>query len=61
MTRKRPLVDLPVALVAETGKAWKVEAGTGVIAWVPKALAEYDPDTHTLTLPEWLAIERGLV
>jgi SH3-like domain-containing protein len=55
------LVDLRVAILAETDLAWRVEDEDGVIAWVPKSQSEFDSDTNTLTVPEWLAIDKGFV
>jgi hypothetical protein len=59
------LIDITVSVIVETEKAWLVtdtipEKGV----WVPKSQAEIEPAAtgglHTLTLPEWLAIEKGL-
>ena len=60
------LIDIDVYVLHETEKAWRVtldDPKEGV--WVPKSQAEIEPsDDGTaaiLTLPEWLAIEKGLV
>ncbi len=53
-------ISVAVELKHETDMAYLVDAGFGAY-WVPKAKAEYDPDTKELTLPEWLAIERSLI
>lgn len=51
------LVDVPATLVAETEKAWQVDLG-GDIHWLPKSQVEFDG--QTLTLPKWLAEDRGI-
>lgn len=49
--------------VSPSGKAWLIHDGTRE-AWVPISACEWDgPDRGhgTLTLPEWLAKEKGLI
>jgi hypothetical protein len=29
--------------------------------WLPRSLCEWDPDQKEMTMPEWLAMDRGLV
>lgn len=62
---KSNLVDLSVVLLRETDKAWQVDYGENVPAWVPKSQAELERDsngkTWTLTCPEWLATEKGMI
>jgi hypothetical protein len=53
------LIDLKVEVLKSTEKAWFVETEDGLEAWVPKSQAELDDDV--LTLPEWLAIDKGLI
>ena len=58
-----PLLDLDVILVHTTDRAALVkedEEAEGV--WLPLSQIEIDGDgdTCTVTLPEWLAIEKGL-
>ena len=66
MARKSNLCDYTVQLHAETEKAWLVsDDGDKLKAvWVPKSQAELEPhergNAYVLTLPEWLAIEKGL-
>lgn len=58
------VVDVEVGLVRETEKAWLVlSTDTGKQDWVPKALCELEraQGLYTLTLPTWMAIEKGLV
>lgn len=59
------LVDLAVEKHHETDKAWLVsDTGRGDDGvWIPKSQAELveEGGCFTLTCPEWLAIEKGLV
>lgn len=62
---KSDLVDIEVQLHHETEKAWLVsDTGNSKDAvWIPKSQAELEQfgDGHTITCPEWLAIEKGLI
>lgn len=65
---KRELIDLTVALHAETAKAVLVsEDGKKERAvWIPKSQCEVEPhERHqaivTLTMPEWMAKDKGLI
>lgn len=67
MSGKSDLVDVNVIKHHETDKAWLV-SDTGdreAAVWIAKSQAEIEPDysgkCHVLTLPEWLATEKGLV
>lgn len=53
------LIDIAVILKGETDKAWRVDAGMGEPKWIPKSQCEFEDGT--LTLPEWLAKEKGLI
>lgn len=62
------LVDLEVYLRRETDRAYGIADPDkpGNIIWLPKSQCEIeggDPPSKlaTLTCPEWLAIEKGLV
>jgi hypothetical protein len=52
------LVEVACIFITETEKAILVDAGTGKI-WVPKSMCEFEDGT--LTLPESLAKEKGLI
>lgn len=57
------LIDCAVQLHHETEKAWLV-SDTGErdkAVWIPKSQAEFDEADGTLTLPEWLAKDKGLI
>jgi len=63
---KSDLIDITVHLLHETDRAVLVTDSTpeqGV--WLPRSQIEIEPaDTgglHVVTLPEWLAMERGLI
>ena len=54
------LVDIAAELRHETEKAWLFYDGAREV-WLPKSQCEYDPDDGTVALPEWLAMEKGLI
>lgn len=61
---KSDLIDVEVMLKAETAKAYLVyDADPSEAVWVPKSQCELEKNngTCTLTLPEWLAKEKGLI
>lgn len=57
----RMLVDLDVVVKIETALAYGIEDpdGGNELIWMPKSQCELDGDT--LTCPEWLAKEKGLI
>jgi hypothetical protein len=60
---KDKLADIDVEVLRETDKAWCVHDGVKSV-WVPKSQAEIEITKDrigVLTLPEWLAVEKGLV
>ena len=61
---KSDLVDVEAVLKHETDGAFLVDCGGKESVWVPKSNCELVkvPGKHlwTLTLPEWLAFEKGL-
>lgn len=68
MSGHSDLVDLDVVVRRETDAAWGIADPDkpGNIIWLPKSQCQVDDIKHpskagTLTCPEWLAIERGLV
>ena len=60
MTGKSDLVDVDATLRHETGKAYLLDHGADEPAWVPKSQVEDNGD-GTFTMPEWLAIEKGMI
>jgi hypothetical protein len=66
MTGKRELVDIEVEIRAETDKAVQIFDGETTV-WLPRSQIEIEKPRaghHAptiITLPEWLAQERGLM
>lgn len=59
---KSNLVDIACMIRHETERAWLIDHGGKDPVWIPKSQAEIDEDHGTiLTLPEWLAKEKGLI
>ena len=52
------LVDIEARLVHETPKAWRLDVGLDEHVWIPKSVGEFDGET--LTIPEPIAIEKGM-
>ncbi|MCA0303506.1 MAG: hypothetical protein LCH95_13975 [Proteobacteria bacterium] len=59
------LIDISVVLVHETERAVLVDHGGAETVWLPKSAVEIERDaggrTWTVTLPERLAAEKGLL
>jgi len=56
---KSNLIDIEARLIHETERAWLLDTGGDENTWIPKSAAEFDGET--LTLPEPLALEKGLI
>lgn len=55
------LCDITVELLHETNAAWLVDDGDKKV-WIPKAIGELKKNrTYTLTAPEWILKDKGLV
>jgi hypothetical protein len=54
------LVDIAGILQHETEKAYLLFDGSKKV-WVPKSHVDYDPAERVFTMPEWLALEKGLI
>lgn len=65
MSGRSNLIDLSVVLVHETDRAVLIDHGGAENVWLPKSLCEIERDpngkTWTLTLPERIAEEKGLI
>lgn len=60
MRRKDDPVTLQVdALVRETEKAWLLQID-GEEVWIAKSVGQLDEANDEVTIPEWLAEEKGL-
>ena len=55
------LIDLAARLIHETEKARLFDFGGDGNVWLPKSAHEWNEDDGEVTLPEPLAIEKGLV
>ncbi len=59
------LIDVSVVLVHETDRAVLVDHGGSENVWLPKSAIEIERDaggkTWTVTLPERLASEKGMI
>jgi hypothetical protein len=61
MFQKRDrLIDLEAKLIHETDKAWLLGIN-GEEVWLPKSLVEYDVQDKVVTLPERVAMDKGLI
>jgi hypothetical protein len=63
--KKHDLVDACVVVRHETPAAVLVDHGGKAPVWLPKSKIELEPNadgrTHTVSLPQWLAEEKGIV
>jgi hypothetical protein len=61
-TRDQELIDIAVQLRHETGKAYLFHTGEGDM-WLPKSQVEYYKESRSeiVTMPYWLAKEKGLI
>jgi hypothetical protein len=57
---KSDIVDIDGSIVGETEKAYRFDGGT-ITVWLPKSQVEWDADGRTMAMPEWLALEKGLI
>ena len=63
---KSDIIDITVHVHAKTSKAILVseDGDSDDAVWIPLSQVEVEPikgPIHELTIPEWLAIEKGLV
>ena len=59
-------VELEVAVVGSTDAAIKVDYGGKFAVWIPKSqISDYCGDSleeaESIFIPEWLALEKGLI
>ncbi len=61
-------VWIAVMLEIETDKAWRVDFGADTSAWIPKSqISDYSEveyqagDNIEIELPEWLALNNGMI
>lgn len=62
---KSDLIDITGVLRAETGKAVQIDHGGKAPCWLPRSQVEIaanaDGRTVTVTMPEWLAMEKEII
>lgn len=58
--KNHDLVDIDVDLVRQTENAFLVKDDKDKEHWLPKSQVEHNGGT-SFTMPEWLAVDRGLV
>lgn len=59
---RKELVELHGAVNGETEKAWRFKPMDSYeYFWLPKSQVEWDEHDSTMTIPEWLALEKGLI
>jgi len=54
------LADVAGSIWAETDHAYRFFDGV-ITVWLPKSQVEWDAETKTMTMPEWLAKEKDLI
>ncbi len=57
---KSDLVDIACEIRRETEKAFLIFDGDKEV-WIPKAIGEWDQDSKTMAMPEWIAKDKGLI
>lgn len=55
------LIDIEARIIRESEKARCFDFGGAKNVWLPKSQHEWDGGDNTVTLPEHLAIEKGIV
>lgn len=59
---KKQLADIEGKLMAETERAYRIFSNfTGITAWAPKSIVEYDEIEGTFTMPYEFAEEKGFI
>lgn len=58
MKKNHDIISIPASIRHETEKAYLIDDGKAGV-WLPKSACEFDEGE--LQLPEWLAIDKGLV
>ena len=58
--RTRELIEIAGEVRGETDNAVRFHDGA-VTVWLPRSQVEWNADARVMILPEWLAIEKGLL
>ena len=53
-------IEIDGEVVSETADAYHF-TDSDVTVWLPKSQCEWDQDRKEMTMPEWLAMDRGLI
>lgn len=54
------IVDISGEIRGETSAAYRFYDGTQTV-WLPKSQVEWDADRKQMAMPEWLAMDKGLI
>lgn len=54
------ITDIAGEIRHETELAWRFFDGKETV-WLPKSQCEWDEDSKTMTMPVWLAKDKGLI
>ena len=60
MSRNHDIIEIARELRHETDKAYLLFDGDKEV-WVPKANSEWDAHSKTMQMPEWMAMQKGLI
>ena len=58
--KNHDIIEIAGELRHETEKAYQLFDGSKTV-WIPKSQAEWDAHSKTMQMPEWLALEKGLI
>ena len=59
-SKGKELTDIACEIRAETAAAYRIYDGM-ITEWVPKSQVEWNEDEGTMTMPTWLAQEKGFL
>ena len=60
MKKNHDIIDIAGELRHETDKAFLLFDGDKEV-WVPKSHGEWDPYNRVMQMPEWMALQKGLL
>ena len=60
MKKNHDIIEIAGELRHETDKAYLLFDGDKEV-WIAKSLGEWDSHSKTMQMPEWVAMEKGLV
>jgi RNase P/RNase MRP subunit p29 len=56
----KELIDIAGQILFETEKAYRFDSGDKQ-EWIPKSQCQWDQDNKVMTMPEWIAMEKGFI